>query len=115
MVKLFIISAISFALGNICWDLFGWEEPRLFYIPLAILLFMGAWCVKHFSSKKGVIVNYFLDYVVLLAAGNVIKQIFYYSYVIKEVNDYVYGILLTVWLIARIIAWEIRRQQFGKK
>lgn len=114
MVKAFIISGICFTIGNLIWDKF--DDPRVFYIPLSVFLFVGAWYVKKTAFKEGKITDYFLDYILLLAAGNIIKQVCYYNGTVAEVNDLYWGAALTLWLIARIIKlkWAIRNKRRGK-
>lgn len=114
MVKAFIICAISFAIGNVLWDNFGFNDPRLFYIPLSALLFSSAWYVKKTSLKRSNYIIHFLDYIVLLAGGNVIKQVFYYNDTIQQINDYWWGSLISAWLIIILIReWVIQNQKNG--
>lgn len=112
MVKAFIISAICFTIGNVIWDKF--DDPRIFYVPLAVFMFISAWYVKKTSFKRGKIINLFLEYIVLLAAGNVIKQVFYYSDEVKQVNDLIWGGLVTLTYIIKITWATLRRKTGGK-
>lgn len=113
MVRLYYISGILFTIGNVVWPYFG--DYRVFFIPLALFLFMGAWCVKKRPQREVTkIDDLFLEYIVLLAAGNIVKQVFYNNHTIKQVNDYVWGSLLTIILLSRIL-WEIRKQRSGMK
>lgn len=114
MVKLFIISAFAFTIGNVLWDKFGMDDPRIFYIPLAFLLLMGSLCAKKLYSGKDKRIEYCLKYVITLSIGNIVKQIWYYSYDIKQFNDYVFGITATLILII-VILWETLKRHGGKK
>lgn len=113
MVRFYYISGVLFTIGNVTWPYFN--DPRVFYIPLALFLFMGSWCAKSPSKKNYTIIDgFFLDYIVLLAGGNIVKQVFYYNNTVSQVNDYIWGLVITIILIIRII-WEIRRQRSGTK
>ncbi len=53
-----------------------------------------------------------VDYFWLLALGNLVKQIFYNSRTVKEVNDYWWGGLVTLWLIINLIRlWVTQKQK----
>lgn len=115
MIKLFIISAIAFTIGNLTWNKFGINDPRVFYIPLSLYLWASAFYIRKISFKQHPVIVYLLDYVLLLASGNVIKQIFYYSEDIKQINDYAFGALATIWLIIMLIKWAIHTNSSGRK
>lgn len=106
MIKAVIISGIAFTIGNITWPYFN--DPRVFYIPLAVFMLCCALCIKQIALKESKTVNTFLDYITLLAAGNLIKQIFYNSHTVKQINDYIFGALITAWLIIQLI-WDNRK------
>ena len=112
MVKAFIISGICFTIGNVIWDQF--DDPRIYYIPLSVFLFISALYVRKTSKSKNKIINYLLDYLAILALGNIVKQVFYYNDTIKQVNDYIWGGLVTIGLLIMIV-WEIRKQKSGKR
>lgn len=115
MTKAFIISGICFTIGNVVWDKF--DDPRIFYVPLAVFLLLSTLFVRKTVKTSDQITIYLLDYLWILAVGNLIKQIFYYSNTIKQVNDYAWGGLISLWLIFMIIRekWVIRSKHYGKK
>jgi hypothetical protein len=129
MVIYFIISAILFTIGNIIWNNFGINDPHYFYIPLALQLWIGAWTIKNWYNslfKANQYISYLLDYVWLLAAGNVVKQVCYDYDDVKKINDYVFGSVATVrmlFLLGRYYfiqrkknnKWETRIKSSGKK
>jgi len=110
-IILIIITGILATLGNAFWDQFN--EPKLFWIPFSvfIMLLMYEVCAK--SIKENKIKKYFLTYLLLLSMGNVVKQVFY-NEKMRQWNDYVFGSLLTLILLI-FLAWEIRKQLYGRK
>lgn len=109
MINIIIILNFIFLLSNILWQYVG--DPKAFYIPLALLLVafnFQLW--KTFEGSR--YVKAFLEYFVLLAIGNLIKQIFY-SDTLRVANDYYWGGFLTVYLIIKL--WLIRKQVPGKR
>ena len=112
-VKLIIAATICFVIGNIVWPFFN--EPKLFYVPLAVLMALYAFDMYKLRKDDSPIIKIWLGWVLLLACGNVIKQVFF-SDLMKQINDYVWGGLITLWLIISIILkWETRKQQHGRK
>lgn len=106
MIRLIIISGIAFTVGNVVWPI--WDEPKIFYVPLAVFLLSCVVFVKSHVAPN-TISKLLLNYLTLLACGNVVKQIFY-TQNISQINDYVWGGLLTVWLIYKLYKnskWEI--------
>ncbi len=112
MIRLVIISGIAFTVGNIVWPI--WDEPKFFYVPLAVFLLS---CVTFVKSKTANdTVNYLLlKYLTLLSWGNLAKQVFYTDS-IAQINDYVWGGLLTLWLFYKLgerrknkTKWEIQK------
>lgn len=109
MIRLIIILNFVFLVSNILWVYIG--DPKAFYIPLALLLVafnFHLW--KTFEGSR--YVKAFLEYFVLLAIGNLIKQIFY-SENMRQLNDYYWGGFLSVYLIIKL--WLIRTQTSGRK
>lgn len=107
MTKTIIILNFIFLLSNILWPFIG--DPKVFYIPLALLLV--AFNFQLWKTEDRRFVKVFLEYFVLLAIGNLIKQIFY-SERLKQLNDYYWLGFLTVYLIIKL--WATRRQLSGK-
>lgn len=107
LVILIIVSGFLFTAGNIVWPYFN--EPKVFYVPLAVFLWLLVYYVrKTFTGNK--IIKLFLTWLFLLASGNLIKQIFY-SPTMSQVNDYYWGAGVTLWLLIRV--WTINRN--GRK
>lgn len=105
MIPAIIIAVVCFTAGNILWPYLG--DPKFFYIPLAVLLFLLLLYVK-LNAKVNCYVKHLLTWCVLLAGGNVIKQVFY-SPELSQVNDYWWGAIITVWLIAMLIKCRIQK------
>lgn len=104
-----IVSGACFTLGNVLWPLFN--EPKVFYVPLAIFLFLLVLYVKQTAPKEKKTWHILLEWLLLLAAGNIIKQLFY-TETIKQVNDYVWGALLTINLTHKLfLQWANRSKQ----
>lgn len=113
IVKLTILFGFLFTIGNIMWDKLGLNEPKIMYVPLSIFLFLLLFNLRISQRKEDVYKKVFVTYLLLLAAGNIIKQIFY-SDSIKQINDYVFGGLVTIWLIVNLILC-LTKQHYGKK
>ena len=110
MIRWIIITGFLFTIGNVVWIYFG--DPKLFYVPLAVFLFLLLYnCLKP-VTKITKAQEVFLSYFILLAGGNIVKQLFYTDK-IKQINDYVWGGIVTAWLIYKL--WSIQRQQSGRK
>ena len=110
MIKAIIISGLCFTVGNIVWLYFN--EPKIFYIPLAVFIFLLVYNLWKTYCGQSKVVGAFIEYLMLLAGGNIVKQIFY-SDAIKQINDYIWGGFLTAILIIRL--WVIHKQQHGKR
>jgi hypothetical protein len=112
MIKLVIISGICFTIGNAIWPLF--DEQKLLYIPQAIFFIsMLTVCKRKYEG----LIKLFLTYLLLLAYGNLVKQVFY-SDILKQINDYIWGGLVTLWLLYNIknnLKWQTLSNQSGKK
>lgn len=109
MIYLIIISGIAFTIGNVLWDKFGIDEPKLFFVPLAVFI---ASLLSYAMSKleKG-ITRLLVQYLFILSLGNIVKQLFY-SEQIKQINDYIFGGVVTVWLFLTLIKtkqWETKK------
>lgn len=107
-----IISGLCFTIGNITWSLCN--EPRVFYIPLAVFLLLLIYEVHEPTKKKTVVQLYFIRYFIFLAAGNVVKQVLY-NETIDQINDYIWGAIITLILIIALIKWAIHTHNSGKK
>ncbi len=114
---LVIFSGLSYTIGNATYLILHYE-PKLVWGPLASFLLL---CLVYIKST---IVWYdklklaCINWLVCLAAGNLVKQLFYTS-TIKQINDYIYGAAVTVGFIIYILKnrkkWEIQRiQQSGE-
>ena len=111
MIRLIIISGVLFVLGNAFWWVFN--EPKLNYIPQAVFFISLILFVKNHVTKK--VHHIFLEYLLLLSYGNLVKQVFY-SNILKQVNDYIWGGLVTIYLIYKLIKWATNTsQQSGRK
>lgn len=108
MIRVIIILNFIFLLSNILWPFIG--DPKAYYIPLALLLV--AFNFQLWKTEGRRFVRVFLEYFVLLAIGNLIKQIFY-SENLKVLNDYYWGGFLTVYLIVKL--WVTQTQAYHKK
>lgn len=108
MIRIIIISGIAFTVGNVIWPI--WDEPKIFYVPLAVFLLSCLVFVKSRSTLDS-ISKLLLNYLTLLAWGNLAKQVFY-TKEISQINDYVWGGLLTVWLFYKLyknMKWETKK------
>lgn len=117
MIKAIIATGIAFAIGNVIWNRFGLNEPKIFYVPLAAFLLLMILYIKRTISVREKFTHLFMSYLVLLAAGNFIKQLFY-SENVKQLNDLYWGGLISLWLIFNLLIktrWEIRKQTKDKK
>lgn len=101
VVWVYIISAMAYTLGNVFWSRLG--DANLYFIPLAIFLLTGAITIRLPYKNKSVRQIVCLDWIVLLAAGNVIKQLMYDKSDIAERLDIYWGIFLACVFIPRII------------
>lgn len=110
MVKAIIIACFCFLIGNIIWPIVG--EDKLYFVPQAVLI---ALCLNYIAHKtKGKFEHLFITYFLLLSYGNIVKELFY-SYRMKQINDYIWGGLVTTWLIFNLIKWAIQKLRFGRK
>lgn len=114
MVKTILIAAACFTIGNIVWDKFGMDDPRLFYVPLSVLLFLLLWYVRKKEFKSSKVTQLCIDYFCVLALGNIVKQVCYYNDTVKQINDYIWGGLITL-IYAIQILWVIRKRKNGGK
>jgi hypothetical protein len=106
MIRVVIISGVCFTVGNIIWPFF--DEPKLFFVPLAIFISSAVWCVKSSVDIGSKWIHLLLSYLLLLSYGNIIKQMFYTDN-IKQINDYIWGGLVTVWLL-----YKIKKYLYGR-
>ena len=113
MIKAVIITGILFVFGNALWPLFN--EQKVFYVPQALFFISLLLAVRIKEPVKNKIAHYFLEWLLLLSYGNLIKQIFY-SDILKQINDYIWGGFVTLILIYKIIKWASKtNQHFGRK
>lgn len=116
MIKAAVIFGLCFTVGNIVWPLFN--EPKLFYVPLAIFISLLIFIVKKNVKSDSKYLPLFVNYLLLLSYGNIVKQVMYTER-IKQVNDYIWGGLVTVWLLFNLIKlkkWGITTNQpHGRK
>lgn len=113
MLRIIMISGLCFTAGNIVWPLFN--EPKLFYVPLAVLLFSLLGFVKNKINKEPKWIRLVVNYLFILSCGNIVKQVFYTDK-IKQINDYVFGGLVTIvfiFLFGQL--WATQKQQSGRK
>lgn len=109
MRRLIIISGILFTIGNVIWPLFG--EPKLFFVPLAVFISLLIWTIKAETPAEHDLTHLLLKYLLILSFGNIIKQIFY-TETIKHINDYVFGAIVTVWLVSKLFnRWAINTKR----
>lgn len=113
IVKLTILFGFLFIVGNIMWDKFDLNEPKIMYVPLSIFLFLLIFNLRISQRKDEVYKKIFVTYLLLLAGGNIIKQLFY-SDSMKQINDYFFGGLVTIWLIVNLTLCRTK-QHYGRK
>ena len=111
-LKLIIISGFAFTLGNVFWDKLG--DPRWFYVPLSLFLFLMVYDLYKRSFKEHRVIRISLAHLVMLASGNVIKQIVY-DPTVDQINDYLWGGLVGLSYLINIILWAISNKRYGKK
>lgn len=108
MIKAIIISGFCFVIGNIIWVYFG--DPKLFYVPLAVFMLLLLIDVKMCVPNASKVEHILLTSLILLAAGNVVKQLFYTT-TIKQINDYFFGAIVGVWTLLKLVKlWAIRKR-----
>lgn len=96
MIVAVIISGILFTIGNLIWKEYG--DPRLYYVPLALFLLLLMIQVTRSYPGKSEYVKCFLVWLVALAAGNFVKQLFY-SDKFAVITDHWWGGFVTGLLI----------------
>lgn len=107
-----IIFGVLFTAGNIVWPFFN--EPKLFYVPLAIFISIMLRYILSTLAERSYPVRMLVLYLFILSCSNVVKQVLYTDK-IKQINDYFFGAVATLWLLIMIIRWAILRQHSGKK
>lgn len=85
------------------------KYDRLYFVPNSALILALFIYAKKMAKSKSRRIDFLFDYFILLSAGCVIKELFYESKIIKQLNDYVWGGLLTVGLI--IALWATRKRK----
>lgn len=107
MTRWVIISAFGFLIGNILWPFV--DEEKVYFVPLAVLLLvLFLYVRKTVALNESTTVRIFIDYFVVLAAGNVLKELLF-NPTVKELNDYWFGGLVTLVLI--ITLWVNRKKK----
>lgn len=101
MIYIVIFSGVAFTVGNLIWNQFGIDNPSYFYVPLSVFLLSLILELKSHYKAKG-FRKLMLSWLTLLAWGNVVKQIFYNPH-LAQINDYVWGSIVTAWLIYKLI------------
>lgn len=96
-MKKVIFSGAAFTVGNVIWPIF--DEPKIFYVPLGLFLFFLLWEVKKVVNKD--YEKAAIEWLFILSAGNIIKQLFY-TEKLKQINDYGFGAVVTVWLLYKL-------------
>lgn len=96
MIRAVIISGILFTIGNIVWKDYG--DPKLYYAPMALFLLLLVVQVTRTYTGSSEYIKAFLVWLVALAAGNFIKQLFYTEKV-AQIADYWWGGVITGLLI----------------
>jgi hypothetical protein len=120
MIRWAIIAGFAFMLGNIFWPYIG--EPKLFYVPLATMILLLFIEIKSHYKKDKSRLPIFIDFFVLLAWGNLVKQLFYSDnpqvYVVRYwmplmslLNDYIWGLVNIIYLIYNLLKWANRNQR----
>lgn len=108
MIKAVIITGILFVIGNATHQIF--DEQKVFYVPQALFFIALLHHAKANTHKKAIVSHFFLNYLLLLSVGNLIKQIFY-SDILKQINDYIWAGFVTLHLIFNLIKWAIKTNQ----
>lgn len=103
MKKVIAVSGIAFTLGNIIWPYF--DEPKLYYVPLAVLLSSLIYEYKKLCIGDSGL-NFILEWLFALSISNVVKQILY-TPTIAHINDYVIGAIVTLIYLLKFLKWKI--------
>lgn len=112
--NLYIATAFLFTIGNVTWRWF--DDPVYFYVPLALFLLMGVVVVKTGGKKITIRQDIFLEWIMLMAMGNVIKQVWYNNADVKQINDYWWGAFLALFFIPKVIFPNIySKRKIGNK
>lgn len=99
-----IATAFAYTIGNIVWNKFGINEPKVMYVPLALFISAMLFYINREISgeKTPKYLNVLFKYFLILSYGNIVKQILYTDR-IKQVNDYFWGGFVTVWLLFNLL------------
>lgn len=108
MIKVILIAAFLFLIGNIIWVSYG--EPKLFYVPLALLLalFFTDATIHHWRSDY--ITKSALIYFTLLSYGWVLKQAVY-NETFNFYHDYIWGGLVTLGFVIMLIVEGLKHRK----
>lgn len=96
MIRAVIISGILFTIGNVIWR--EYNDPKLYYVPMALFLLLLMVQVTRTYTGGSQYIQAFLVWLVALAAGNFVKQLFYTEKV-RQIADYWWGGVITALLI----------------
>lgn len=108
MIRVIFIFGFLFTIGNIIWPMFN--EPKIFYVPLALFIFSLLIEVRSRINIKNYYEIILVQYFIFLAGGNIVKQLFYTER-IKQANDFIWGGIVTIWLIYKLIdRWDLNRR-----
>jgi len=111
MIKWVIILSFCFLIGNIVWPYLG--DWRFYFVPLALLLVAFNYFV--YKSDLGKYEKVFMHYFLLLSYGNVVKMIFLNNAIVSQVNDFVWGGILSLILIVRLWVTYRRGRKLSKQ
>lgn len=114
MIAVIIISGLLFVIGNITWPLFN--EQKVLYVPQALFFISLLTFIKS-KVERQTASFIFICYFLWLARGNLVKQVFYTD-TIKQVNDYIWGALVTGWLLFKLkkhLKWATLKTAHGGK
>jgi hypothetical protein len=116
MIKATVIAGVCFTIGNVIWPVF--DEPKLFYVPLAVFITLLIVMLKKNVQTNSKCIHLIVNYLLLLSYGNIVKQVLYTDE-IAQVNDYIWGGLVTIWLLINLVKvkkWAITTNQpHGRK
>lgn len=125
MIKWIKIAGFSFVIGNIIWPFFGqYGEPKFYYIPLSVFIALIIYTILNPIKQLSVKDKIYIECLLVLSFGNVIKQVFYVDDpavyikgyrmpVFKLVVDVAFGVgVIVYYLIYKL--WAIRTRHSGK-
>jgi len=106
IVRLIFVAGFAFLFGNIIWDKIpSGSDPKFFYIPWSIMVLLLFYALKDKYKQAKNSIPIFIEYFILLAYGNVVKQVFYVPEM-RVLNDYVWGVFVTLWLLGNLTGFN---------